>query len=440
MRKVFFFTCSFIFFVSLQAQNWQRVGGGLPPFPTMFRSFTSDTSYLYVGLGTSGPPSPHPLREWNGTQWDTLGNRCNSNQSGEGVLSMVIHQGKITASRSCGIFRWSGVSWQSITTDAGGYLYTLNDTLYAMGGFDTIDGVPASHIAKFNGTIWSAIDTTKWYAGFIFDAIVYNGELYIGGNMYNWNGTMYNMAKWNGTQWQPVGGNAMAGGMVHINCFEIYNGDLYVGGSFNKSAGNPSDRIARWDGTQWLDVGGGMTSNGAQIYDMKVFNGELYVAGAFTIAGGVPIMGIAKWDGTNWCGMDFSSNNGNFPMAIEIYKNEIYIGGGFDIINGDTMNYIAKWTGGNFTDTCGNTSGINETNFSNEINIYPNPSTGIFTITSTEKISSIEIVNILGEKVFTSTINHQPSTIDLSSHPNGIYFVHLQTEQGAANKKLILNR
>ena len=314
MKKVFFFTCSFIFFVSLQAQNWQSVGGGLPTTPQAFRSMHSDSNYLYAGLLTSFP-YPHPLRKWNNILWDTLGSRCAT--TGEAVSSMVTYQNKLTVSRSCGIFQWDGITWQPLATDAVGYLHVLNDTLYATGGFDSIGGMPASCIAKYNGTTWNAIDTTKWYSGAIHCAVIYQGDLYIGGNVYNWNGTMYNMAKWNGTQWQPVGGNAMAGGMSWVSCFEIYNGDLYIGGSFYKSAGNPGNGIVRWDGTQWMDAGGGIGPSPSEVRDMKVFNGELYAAGNFSMAGGIPTQYIAKWDGINWCSLgDTISNTVN---AIEVY-------------------------------------------------------------------------------------------------------------------------
>ncbi len=255
--------------------------------------------------------------------------------------------------------------------------------------------------------------------------------------MYNWDGTMYNLAKWNGTQWQPVDNNSMAGGMVHINCFEIYNGELYIGGSFNVGSGNPSDRIARWDGSQWLDVGGGIATFGSQIYDMKVFNGELWAGGNFSMAGGVPTQYIAKWDGINWCGFGDTLNNG--VNAIEIYNNELYIGGGFLKINSDTMNYIAKWIGGNFTDTCGNTSGINEENTSNEINIFPNPSSGIFTIESSERISSIEISNVLGEKIYSEKNNSGKASVDLSTQPKGIYFIKVVSYKFIQTKKVIIN-
>jgi len=67
--------------------------------------------------------------------------------------------------------------------------------------------------------------------------------------------------------------------------------------------------------------------------------------------------------------------------------------------------------------------GINE-NVSDEMTVSPNPSNGVFTVSLPTAItkSQVEIVNVLGELVFKSTINNNKSTIDLSKQAPGIYF------------------
>ena len=56
--------------------------------------------------------------------------------------------------------------------------------------------------------------------------------------------------------------------------------------------------------------------------------------------------------------------------------------------------------------------------------IYPNPSSGLFTIQSPEKISQIEILNVLGEKVYSASNNLHLTTckIDMGKQPKGVYF------------------
>jgi len=101
-------------------------------------------------------------------------------------------------------------------------------------------------------------------------------------------------------------------------------------------------------------------------------------------------------------------------------------------------------------------NGVNEFTIQNsEFRIYPNPTSGIFTVAVGSDSSSqykIEIYNVYGEKVFSrdngqltmhngqlSIINSSLS-IDLSSQPSGIYFLQLKTEQGTATKKIVINK
>jgi len=87
-------------------------------------------------------------------------------------------------------------------------------------------------------------------------------------------------------------------------------------------------------------------------------------------------------------------------------------------------------------------NGINEIDLSDLISVYPNPSNGKFTLSSEITQGEISIYNTEGEKVTHSVIPNAVRNlpIDLSSQPNGIYFLQLKTEQGIATKKLIINK
>jgi len=75
----------------------------------------------------------------------------------------------------------------------------------------------------------------------------------------------------------------------------------------------------------------------------------------------------------------------------------------------------------------------------NDIEIFPNPTSGIFTIESTfAKLTSIKIMNVLGECVYHSEIRNSKSEINLTGVSKGIYFLQANTADGIVNKKIMV--
>ncbi|HSY76587.1 MAG TPA: T9SS type A sorting domain-containing protein, partial [Bacteroidia bacterium] len=158
---------------------------------------------------------------------------------------------------------------------------------------------------------------------------------------------------------------------------------------------------------------------------MTGFNGALYIGGQFDSAGGNPASHIAKWDGTTWSALGAGMNDNVFALAV--YNSTLYAGGQFDSAGGSPANHIAALS--NLFTTI-NTINTESTN----VFVYPNPSNGLFTIESSvvSPKSSVEIFNVLGEKVYSSqfTINNSQLIIDLSGHPAGIYIYKVMSESG----------
>jgi hypothetical protein len=79
------------------------------------------------------------------------------------------------------------------------------------------------------------------------------------------------------------------------------------------------------------------------------------------------------------------------------------------------------------------------------LEVFPNPSKGLFSISFESKESQnieISITNYLGEKVFkqevSSLINTYNRTIDLSNKANGIYLLSIKTNNKIFNKKIVI--
>lgn len=88
-------------------------------------------------------------------------------------------------------------------------------------------------------------------------------------------------------------------------------------------------------------------------------------------------------------------------------------------------------------------TGVNELiNNEQQVEIYPNPSTGVFTIHSTiinNEEQFIEVYNMLGAKIHTSVKSKMPNySFDLSQYPKGIYFVKLYQANKCTTHKIIV--
>jgi Secretion system C-terminal sorting domain len=72
-------------------------------------------------------------------------------------------------------------------------------------------------------------------------------------------------------------------------------------------------------------------------------------------------------------------------------------------------------------------TGIEDLNSFAKIDIYPNPSNGKFTVNCNSHINSLEIYNVLGEKIQEINPLYQQASIeiDISNKPKGIYFAKM---------------
>lgn len=76
----------------------------------------------------------------------------------------------------------------------------------------------------------------------------------------------------------------------------------------------------------------------------------------------------------------------------------------------------------------------------NSVQIYPNPSNGIFTLKSDLDFTQVEILNILGERVYTAQVNANKTVFNLSHEAKGIYFYRLLNNKDVVKTgKIVLN-
>ena len=81
-------------------------------------------------------------------------------------------------------------------------------------------------------------------------------------------------------------------------------------------------------------------------------------------------------------------------------------------------------------------SGVDDYATDISVSIYPNPSTGVFTVKG-ENVVRIEVTDLTGRVL--QIFDHPTSTLDLSGFADGMYNAHISTTQGSTNKSLIIS-
>jgi trimeric autotransporter adhesin len=279
------------------------------------------------------------------------------------------------------------------TAVAGFYNDTVNNRLYVGGRFDVIGGVPANHIAYWDGTNWNAMGTGIDTSGIVGVGAIceYNGDIYVTGTFRSFNDVIYNnMARWNGSAWLPVGGGLHGGPVPTVADMCVYNGLLYVVGRFDSAGTTAAGGVAAWDGTNWhslgdspvsiswpqtcivydstlimggvfaaIDTGNGFLSApriagwnaytnqwttygniGGPINDLVEFHGEIYAGGSFQNTNG---NNVSRWNGNNWNAVGTGVDN--YVRTLCVYNDSLVAGGGFRHAGPLTVNFIAMWDG-----------------------------------------------------------------------------------------------
>jgi hypothetical protein len=213
-----------------------------------------------------------------------------------------------------------------------------NGDLVAGGSFTQMQGVPASSIARWDGTSWSALGLGL--TGGVVEALrlLPNGDLIVGGGLTGAGGAPVNgIARWNGTSWAPLG-TGLSSALVTALAV-TGTGDVLVGGNFAQAGGVVANGLARWDGVSWSALGGGIGAPWLPLAITTLPNGDVVVAGNFPFISGVAANAVARWDGATWSalgsGFPLTSFNSaplamcSFPDGRLIFGGAFLTAGGF---------------------------------------------------------------------------------------------------------------
>jgi uncharacterized repeat protein (TIGR03803 family) len=239
-----------------------------------------------------------------------------------------------------------------------------------------------------------------------------------------------------------------------------YN-DLFVFSGDGSTAADPFGSLTISGNVLYgMTYGGGTVAEGA-VFSINMngtgyktlvnFEGSDFPQGAnpwgnLTLSGNV-LYGMATLGGANAEGDIFSVNtNGTGFTDLHDFIDSTGNGSqGSLIISGNSL-YGMSINGG--TDNAGvifkfkqTSLGIEELNVSaGGINLCPNPASDKIEVSSKQSaVSSIEIYNLLGERIYSLLItdNRSPITINIADLPSGVYLLKAITENGAVIKRFI---
>ncbi len=152
------------------------------------------------------------------------------------------------------------------------------------------------------------------------------------------------------------------------------------------------------------------------------------------------------WDGKNSAGTMMA--DGAYKVAVEEtwdHGTSATVTTYYTFTKGTSADVQTPATDANFSNISlhwqPTATGVAEEAGNPEINVYPNPSNGVFNI-DMYQVNNIKVMNALGDVVYDEKIDASTITtkVDLSSFANGIYFITASNNKGTLNQKLILNK
>ncbi len=122
--------------------------------------------------------------------------------------------------------------------------------------------------------------------------------------------------------------------------------------------------------------------------------------------------GTATWDVNEW-NIDNDAGAGDGALNVD---------GGFD---------PGVWIGAD-------TAGVENESFVT-LNMYPNPANDVLNISSQSTINTVEIFNVLGQKVITMQVEDKSAEINVSNLNAGIYLIKYEINNSTSTKKFVKN-
>jgi hypothetical protein len=321
---------------TLPAQNWQSVGGGTDmTVRGLYSDSLEDKLYVVGNFPHAGDTLVNQVATWDGNVWYNVGNGSGDTGCWYGcnpIVTVLRYNNDIYVSGHQSIMggiygnkytsRWDGISWQPCGSPNNlTSINVANDTLFTIGGFDTIGGQNIKYFAKWNGAQCEQFGIP--FTGpdeFPYLIEFYQGNYYVAGN-FEWGNGMKEIIRWDGAQWQPLMSGLL--GDSYVNDMVVFDSLLYVAGWFHQSDGNAGNCIMAWDGNQWINPFPPDVYYFNGIADLAVIEDKLYISGNFLLLNDTSMFTLAHFDGTDFCAFGGRANYPDWAEAPPVSNSRI---------------------------------------------------------------------------------------------------------------------
>lgn len=300
--------------------TWSSMGGGLSSAsPEIGQIEVAPNGDMYVGgYFNNNNGSYTNLARWNGTTWSSVGGGVSSSAhcmvflpNGElyvgGSFDEAGAYKNFNSPGPCvpasNIARWDGTSWAALDSGFTGWIATFLVTpegdLIAGGRLGLAGDNPGIAVAKRVGSQWVALGPTvydHYFRPTAYALAVNNdGEIFVGGDELPVPGAK-SIAKITPSGW--VGLGAGLTGFVNAMVFTP-DGDLVAGGDSLRLPSGAQALVVRWNGSVWESMGTRLTGAGVNAA-ARLTDGSLIIAGRLSVQGGDANGGFARWNGVDW--------------------------------------------------------------------------------------------------------------------------------------------
>ena len=256
--------------------SWHPLGGGVAGTVYEIEKHPDGGIVVIGGFTYADGLLVSNIARWDGSSWSAIGGGTYSVPNELAVAPdgtiYIIDTSPITYTKV--LRKWDGTAWTDIYnfTDYSSIIELVIDSsgqLIISGSFNTIGGVAANYIARYDGTTFHPMGTLSNAPSILkLDKL---GQLY--GRLF---GTIY---KFDGSSWL-----LHASGSSSILDFDFdTDGNMYVCGSFSTISGSPFSRIAKWDGVAYSALGAGLNTTCSRVW---VVDNVVYAGGSFINSGG----------------------------------------------------------------------------------------------------------------------------------------------------------